>query len=236
MADTSRLGLPLLDPAQAQKHVTVNEALVRLDALVQITLDGLGVTAPPASPANGAVYAVGAGATGVWAGRDGELAVFVNNGWAFVTPHAGWRAFDASAGIAVTHDGSGWIAGGGALSPNGAGFVHRTSEIDHPVTAGAASSVAGAIPSDAIVYGVTGRVLTTIGGAASFEVGVAGSPDRYGSGFGTGAGSFTRGLTGTPLAYYAPTDLILTAQGGVFDGSGSLRLAVHYAELTIPRS
>ncbi|NND41100.1 MAG: DUF2793 domain-containing protein, partial [Silicimonas sp.] len=38
MADTSRLGLPLLDPAQAQKHVTVNEAFLRLDALSQITL------------------------------------------------------------------------------------------------------------------------------------------------------------------------------------------------------
>ena len=32
MTDTSQLGLPLLEPAQAQKHVTVNEALVRLDA------------------------------------------------------------------------------------------------------------------------------------------------------------------------------------------------------------
>ena len=32
---TPRLGLPWLMPAQAQKHVTVNESLGRLDALVQ---------------------------------------------------------------------------------------------------------------------------------------------------------------------------------------------------------
>ena len=32
---TPRLDLPWLMPAQAQKHVTVNEALARLDILVQ---------------------------------------------------------------------------------------------------------------------------------------------------------------------------------------------------------
>ena len=31
--NTARLGLPLLQPAQAQKHVTVNDALVRLDGV-----------------------------------------------------------------------------------------------------------------------------------------------------------------------------------------------------------
>ncbi|MDJ1017900.1 MAG: hypothetical protein QNJ35_15435 [Paracoccaceae bacterium] len=45
-----------------------------------------------------------------------------------------------------------------------------------------------------------------------------------------------RGLTGTPLTYYADTNLVLTAGGGSFDGSGSVRLAVHYAELTLPRA
>ena len=97
----------------------------------------------------------------------------------------------------------------------------------------------GAIPADAIVYGITGRVLSTIGGATSLEVGVAGSTDRYGSGIGTSAGSWTRGITGTPLAYYAPTDLVLSAIGGNFDGSGTIRsndaffsLARQYTELS----
>ena len=38
MTDTKRLGLPLMDAAQAQKHVTHNEALVRLDALTHLTV------------------------------------------------------------------------------------------------------------------------------------------------------------------------------------------------------
>lgn len=235
MAKTSRLALPLLDPAQAQKHVTVNEALVRLDALAQLGLAGIDVTVPPGAPSDGDLYAIGSGASGGWAGQDGALALFVNNGWAFLTPQIGWRGWDASAGVAVIYDGAGWVAGAGAVSPNGAGFVHRTVEVDHAVGAGASSTVVGAIPGDAIVYGVTGRVVSAVGGATSFEVGVSGSTNRYGSGFGVGAGSWLRGMTSSPLAYYTATDLILTAGGGSFDGSGTVRLAVHFAELTVPR-
>lgn len=236
MTETNRLGLPLLAPAQAQKHVTVNEAFARLDALVQLSLTSVGGTVPPVSPAEGAVHGVGTGATGDWAGQDGALAVFQNGGWAFVVPAAGWRGWSVAAGTGVTHDGAGWIEGAGAISGNGAAFVHRTVEIDHAVGAGATSAIAGALPADAIVYGVTGRVLTTIGGAATMEIGVAGSTNRYGSGIGTGAGAWARGITGSPLAYYGATDLLLTAAGGAFDGTGTFRVAVHFAELTLPRA
>ena len=235
MAETTRLALPLLAPAQAQKHVTVNEALVRLDALTQMVLAGTGTTLPPVSPVEGEVHAVGAGASGAWSGQDGKVAIFLNSGWAFLMPSPGWRAWDAVAGVPVTFDGIAWVEGAGAMAASGAGFLHRTVETDHPLTSGATSIVTAAIPGDAIVYGVTGRVLASIGGAVSFEIGVPGSANRYGSGFGTSAGSWTRGITGSPLAYYAPTDLILTAGGGAFDGSGSIRLAIHYAELTLPR-
>jgi hypothetical protein len=37
MTETANLALPLVQPAQAQKHVTVNEALARLDGLTQLT-------------------------------------------------------------------------------------------------------------------------------------------------------------------------------------------------------
>ncbi len=234
MPDTAKLGLPLVAPAQAQKHVTVNESLTRLDALVHLSLASLGGAVAPSSPAEGEVHSVGAGATGVWAGQDGKLAVYANGGWVFLDPQPGWQGWSGSA--RVQFDGLDWVEGAGALSANGAGFVHRTVEVDHAVGAGASSTVAAIIPANTIVYGVTGRVLSAIGGASSFEVGVSGSTDRYGSGIGAGAGSWLRGLTGSPLAYYADTDLVLTAQGGSFDGSGTLRLAVHFAELTLPRA
>ena len=91
MPDTAKLGLPLVSPAQAQKHVTVNECLMRLDALVQLALVSVGAAVPPASPTEGEAHSVGAGATGAWVGQDGQVAVFANGGWVFLTPQAGWQ-------------------------------------------------------------------------------------------------------------------------------------------------
>jgi Protein of unknown function (DUF2793) len=236
MTETTRLGLPLVQAAQAQKHVTVNEAFGRLDALAQMTLSEIGATTPPVSPTEGDVIAIGAGAGGEWAGRDGDLGVFLNNGWEYIVPRVGWRGWSEAAGSSVVFDGVEWVEGAGALSANGAGFVHRTSEVDHAVGSGPTSVIGAAIPGDAVVYGVTARVLGSIGGASSLEIGVTSSSNRYGSGIGTAAGAWARGLTGSPLAYYSATDLVLTATGGDFDGTGVLRVAVHFAELTLPRA
>lgn len=236
MTETSKLGLPLLAPSQAQKHVTVNEALTRIDGLVQLALKSVGETAPPASPEDGEVHAVGAGASGLWSGADGVLAIYQNGGWAFVVPQVGWQGWSVTSGARVLFDGADWIGGAGALSENGAGFVHRSVEVDHDLQAGATSGIGAAIPAGAMVYGITGRVIAAIGGASSFEIGVPGASDRYGSGIGVVAGSWARGLTGSPLAYYAATDLILTATGADFDGTGTFRAVVHFAELTLPRA
>lgn len=67
--ETDRLGLPYLMPAQAQKHVTVNEALRKLDALVQPRVLSRAVSAEPAAPAAGDAYILPAGASGTaWDG------------------------------------------------------------------------------------------------------------------------------------------------------------------------
>ncbi|MGI9388585.1 MAG: DUF2793 domain-containing protein [Boseongicola sp.] len=236
MSETAQLGLPLVQPAQAQKHVTVNDAFQRLDALAQISISTAGGATPPPAPGEGELHAVGAGASTDWAGHDGDLALFLNGGWLFIQPSLGWRGWLLDAGSAVSFDGAEWIEGGGAFTQNGAGFVHRSIEVDHDVITGVTSTISGFIPANAMVYGVTGRVLTDIGGASSLELGVAGCSDRYGSGIGVNAGAWARGLTGNPLAYYSQTDLHLTAIGGSFDGSGTVRLAVHFAELTLPRA
>lgn len=89
---SSKLTLPYLQAAQAQKHVTHNEALERLDMLVQLTVLGFGVTTPPVSAVEGDVWALGTGAQGAWTGHDNELAGWYNGGWLFIVPAAGWRA------------------------------------------------------------------------------------------------------------------------------------------------
>ena len=102
------LGLPLILPAQAQKHVTHNEALAVLDAGVQLVLEELSGLAPPATPADGACYGVDAAATGAWAGQGGRVAVAEGAGWRFVVPREGWLAWDRAGGRLVTWDGTAW--------------------------------------------------------------------------------------------------------------------------------
>ena len=62
MTETPTLKLPLLQPSQAQKHVTVNEALVLLDGVAQLSLASTTVIDPPAV-VEGACYGVPSGAT-----------------------------------------------------------------------------------------------------------------------------------------------------------------------------
>jgi hypothetical protein len=93
MTDTSaNLAMPLIMPSQAQKHVTHNEALLRLDALVHLSIVAER-TAPPASPAEGACYLVAASATGDWSGRETRLACRQDGAWSFIQPRRGWRAW-----------------------------------------------------------------------------------------------------------------------------------------------
>ena len=67
---TPRLGLPYLAAAQAQKHVTMNEAMALLDGFVACAAESRTLAAQPASPPDGAMYVLPAGATGAdWAGR-----------------------------------------------------------------------------------------------------------------------------------------------------------------------
>lgn len=98
---TPNLGLPELAADQAQKHVTVNAALRRLDAVVQLAVIAADVTAPPGSPAEGDRYIVPSGASGVWAGHEDEVAFFADGEWAFLTPEPGWLAVDRSAGVVL---------------------------------------------------------------------------------------------------------------------------------------
>lgn len=107
MTDTPHLGLPLLAAAQAQKHVTHNEALALLDAAVHLAaLDRR--AAPPPSPAAGDRHLVLAGATGAFAGQEGTIALFDAGAWRFLDPRPGWRLYVASDDAFLVHDGTEW--------------------------------------------------------------------------------------------------------------------------------
>ncbi|WID98771.1 DUF2793 domain-containing protein [Bosea vestrisii] len=93
MSDTPRLGLPLLAAGQAQKHVTHNDALMRLDALVHLVVASRTQTVPPSAPEETSAYIVPADGTGVFAGHQDDLAIFEDGAWSFLPPRAGWQAW-----------------------------------------------------------------------------------------------------------------------------------------------
>ncbi|WP_372605274.1 DUF2793 domain-containing protein [Actibacterium sp.] len=234
MDETTILQLPLVQAAQAQKHVTVNEGLRRLDGLVQPYLLSVSEATPPVTAAEGDCHWVPAGAVNDWSGHPGEIAIFANGGWTFATPRRGWRGWSVEQQAEVIFDGTTWQAGALAFSPHSAAMQIRVMEFDHTIVWGSTNVTSVQVPSHAIIFGVTGRVTEKIKGTlTSWRLGTATDDSRYGSGLGTEVGSFVKGVLGVPTAIYADEPLLLTAVGGSFL-SGSVRLAVHYAELTLP--
>ncbi len=231
MSDSTNLRLPFVEAAQAQKHVTVNDALTRLDALIHIAVEDATLSAPPVSPAEGERWIVGASATGDWAGEDGRIAAWIDGAWVFFVPKTGWQAWVGATRNILLHDGTDWVDGPAsttvALTPHNAATRIETVELDHVVTAGTSNDTALTIPDRAIVFGVTGRVLSEVSGPASWTLGIGADPQRYGNSIGVAAGSTVNGVSGTPTAYYSATPVRLTATGADFTG-GTIRLALHY--------
>ncbi len=235
MSDTYQFGLPLVQAAQAQKHVTVNEALTRLDAVAQMRVRADDWEIPSAISFEGEAHVVGPIASNEWAGQSGKVAIFSNGGWVFLPPKVGWRAWNEVLGAEIVFDGDDWVRYAEVFAAGGAATLHRVVEIDHTLAAGAVSVTSNVIPSHAQVIGVTARVTTAITGAgvSSWSLGVSGAINRYGSGLGLGLNAFAKGATG-PLTYWADTALEITADAGSFNG-GAVRLAVHFVELKVPR-
>ncbi len=120
MSDVSAvLALPYIQPSQAQKHVTHNEAVRLLDMLVQLAVEARDLDTPPSPPVTGTRYIVGAGASGDWAGQAGAVALREEAGWFFAAPRPGWQAHVIAEGVDVVYDATnGWVTqlGGTDLS------------------------------------------------------------------------------------------------------------------------
>lgn len=110
MPDNSAiLALPYIQPSQAQKHVTHNQAISQLDIIVQLSVAGFDATTPPALPADGELHALGAAPTAEWAGHGNELAAWIDGSWLFVIPRTGWRAWGQATGELRIWDGGAWV-------------------------------------------------------------------------------------------------------------------------------
>lgn len=109
---TPRLALPLLFAGQAQKELSHNEALIRLDLAVQAVVVAVGGDVPPVAPVAGACWIVGPAPVGDWAGQANALAGWTDAGWRFVAPSAGWRVHELSRGQDWRFLDTGWAPAG----------------------------------------------------------------------------------------------------------------------------
>ncbi|MGY6535334.1 MAG: DUF2793 domain-containing protein [Pararhodobacter sp.] len=114
-------------PAQAQKHVTHNEALMLLDLMVQMGLQALEATDPPPAPEAGHIWALGPAPSGAWAGQGGKLAAWVDGDWLFVSPRPGWCAALIPDSTLRLFNGTDWVALSAGAVDNLAGLGVNTS-------------------------------------------------------------------------------------------------------------
>lgn len=124
--------------------------------------------------------------------------------------------------------------------PNAAAREFRHRETTHTFTAGATNTIVGFFLNAIKVRGISYRVTTAIGGATGFDMGVSGATTRYGSNVSTGAGTTTTsdssGAGTEEKIYPAGADLLFTAVGGSFTGTGVIRLCLIYETMNAPTS
>lgn len=139
---TTNLALGFLEPAQAQKHVIVNENSLLLDALVQANVVSMSLAVEPAAPSEGDVYILPPGKTGANWGpmANGALAFFRDGVWAPIAPRRGWTVYVRDEGQHVVYSGTAW---GPILSAaQTAGFRNRLINAAFAINQRGATSVA----------------------------------------------------------------------------------------------
>ncbi len=232
MTATPRFALPVIEAAQAQKHVTHNEALTLIDALIQLCVESRTLATPPDMPSEGACYIPASGASGAWSGWEGQIALFSGGGWLRLAPVSGLRAWVKAERLTVTYEDGIW-RDGVALTAHGGRVTLRAKEEELSLTGAFVETADAAfIPDRAIVLGVAARTTLAVAGASSYAVGIAGEPGKFGDLLGTAPGATNIGVIG-PTAFYADTRVRITANGGSFTG-GRVRLVVYFIETSAP--
>lgn len=111
-AHTLNLQLPLLEPAQALKHIVVNESLTLLDSAAQLRLTAIDVDVPPTTRDAGRTYATGANPAGDWIGQAHMLAIDLGAQWRFCPLNIGTQAVDLSDLSVIVWTGMEWDVSG----------------------------------------------------------------------------------------------------------------------------
>lgn len=211
MSNTSNLQLPYLAVGQAQKHVTLNQSLRRLDAIIQLGVVSATTSVQPSSPTDGAVYIVPAGKSGAnWAAfANWSLGYYRDGAWEQIAPREGWVTYVRDTDRLMTYNGSGWSDLGASL---------HLSATDRLL--GRASSGAGV--AEEIACTAAGRTLI---GATDAQAQCAALGTWRVLAASAVASSVTGGTSKTALA-------TINVPAGAMGANGRLRVTTHFSITT----
>lgn len=129
------LGLTVSDtPGASNWDQWMNPNLSKLDALVQGAVKRRDLTAPPTA-GDGDRYIIPGSATGAWAGRTNQIAIWTAaaSAWTFYVPQPGWMMWDLSSSPLALYvwDGSTWLRALqiGQTGPGGSGHPKPTMSV-----------------------------------------------------------------------------------------------------------
>lgn len=118
ITETVRHKLPLLVVSQAQKEITHNEALVRVDALLHpVVVDELSIPPATSDLDIGKCWIVGASPVGQWSGKAGQIAIWIGGGWRFCVAVDGMRIRVQSTTSDLVRSAGLWVAAPAIANP-----------------------------------------------------------------------------------------------------------------------
>jgi Protein of unknown function (DUF2793) len=141
MSNSPNLSMPFLAAGQAQKHVTLNEALRILDTLVQGAAVSRTLGTPPAAPLDGQLYVIHTSANGIWAGKANQLASYQDNGWVYFTPKEGWIVWVCDENQLCVYAGSAWESVNGSVSAFPVMGVNATADTTNRLSVSAPATL-----------------------------------------------------------------------------------------------
>jgi Protein of unknown function (DUF2793)/Chaperone of endosialidase len=213
---TPSLHLPYLVASQADKHVTVNESLDRLDLVVQLSVLSATCVAQPTSPQQGDRYILSGNSTGPqWETYGANVLVsFLDGAWSATQPNPGWLCFVADVGAMLVWSGSAWINLARTLTssqPNV--LLGRRSGVDEALEA---------LPIGPIVQGLMDATTPSEARAALQSVGTIGAETIAGEKTFSSAPILTNGLglslsaaNGSKLFDVNNVTAVLNCTGGI---------------------
>jgi hypothetical protein len=117
-------------------HTNMNGNLKKVGLLLYLSAVSRAVSTPPGTPTDGDAYIVGPAATGLWAGHEDDVAVWVSadSAWTFYAPHRGFAMPVEDENAIVAWDGSAWHSGI-PLDHAWEAKISRLSVLDRDLTA-----------------------------------------------------------------------------------------------------